>query len=421
MPKQTKPLTASEVENAKPQAKPYKLRDGGGLFLLVTPTGGKWWRLEYRRPTTGARNTLSLGTFPAVSLKQARQRREDARERLAEGIDPGEQRQATKDAGLERAANSLEVVTREYLAKKAIERTEGTARRALAWMEQHVFPHLGGRPIDEVEAPELLAVLQRLVKRGTLDSANRVRVELSGAFRYAIATGRAKRDPAYDLRDALPRHTKTHFAALTSPSEIADLLRAIESYQGDPLTLAALRLSPLLFQRPGELRGMEWSEVDLDAAEWRIPARRQKLKKAQKENPRTPDHVVFLSTQAVEILRELQPLSGGGRYVFPSRLTPARPMSENTVRNALRRMGYDNSQQTAHGFRHMASTRLNEMSLWNADAIEAALSHKMQGVRGVYAGKAQFLDERRKMMQAWADYLDVLRTGSNVVPIRRAI
>lgn len=412
-------LTPSAVQNAKPQAKPYKLHDDRGLFLLVTPAGGKLWRFKYRRPATKSENLLALGAYPAVSLRKAREKREEARTLLADGIDPGAQRKATKAASAAAAANSLEVVTREYLAMRAGQRTAGTATRAQAWMEQHIFPLLGTRPMDDIEAPELLAVLQRMVKRGTVDSANRVRSELSAAFRYAIASGRAKRDPAHDLRDALPRHTKRHFASLTKPAEIADLLHAIDGYQGDPLTLAALKLSPLLFQRPGEIRAMEWAELDLDAAEWRIPAARQKLPRAQKENPRTPDHVVPLPVQAIAILCELQPLTGRSRYVFAGKLTPTRPMSENTVRNALRRMGYTNDQMTPHGFRHMASTRLNEMG-WNPDAIERALSHNVAGgsVRGTY-NQAQYMDERRRMAQAWADYLDGLRTGANVIPINR--
>lgn len=420
MPKPTRPLTPSEVQNAKAQGKPYALHDGGGLLLDVMPNGSKLWRFRYYRPGTNTRTMLSLGTFPAVPLRKARERREEARTLLADGVDPGEQRKAHKRATDARAVNSLEVVTREYLAKMAAQRTEGTAKRAQAWMEQHVFPKLGARPVAEVEAPELLEVLQRMVTRGTVDSANRVRVELSGVFRYAIATGRAKRDPAADLRGALPKHTKTHFASLTDAADIAGLLRAIDGYMGDPRTLAALKLAPMLFQRPGELREMEWQELDLDAAEWRIPAARQKLPKAQKENPRTPDHVVPLPPQAVAILRELHELTGRGRYVFSGLRSPARPMSENTVNAALRRMGYTSEQMTGHGFRHMASTRLNEMG-WNPDAVERQLSHRLAGgtVRNTYAGQAQFLAERRKMMQAWADYLDGLRTDANVIPIKR--
>ncbi len=419
MAKPIKPLNPSQVQNAKPKEAPYKLRDGNGLYLLVSPGGGKAWRHEYRRPVSGQRNTISLGTYPEVPLSRARERHAEARRLLAERCDPSDHRKAQREAHAARTANSLEVIAREYQAKKAKERTEGTAARAEAWMEQHVLPLIGARPIDEIDAPELLAVLQRMVKRGTVDSANRVRAELSGVFCYAIATGRAKRDPAHDLRHALPKHTKTHFASMTRPDDIADLLKAIDGYMGDPLTLAALKLSPMLFQRPGELRGMEWVEVNLDGAEWRIPAKRQKLPKAQKENPRTPDHVVPLPVQAVAILRELDELTGRGKYVFPGRVTPTRPMSENTVRSALRRLGYTNEQITPHGFRHTASSQLNELG-WNPDAIERQLSHRVAGgsVRATY-NQAEYLPERRELMQAWADRLDALRTGSNVVPIGR--
>lgn len=413
------PLSDTAIRKTKPADKPQKLRDGGGLYLLLRPDGARWWRFDYRRPVTGKRNTLSLGTYPAVGLADARERHAAARKLLADGIDPGAQRKAEKATDAERAANSLEALTREYQAKMASGRTEGTARRAQRWMEQHIFPLIGARPIAEVEAPELLAVLQRMVKRGTVDSANRIRVELSAVFRYAIATGRAKRDPAGDLRDALPRPAKSHFASLTDTADIAGLLRAIDAYTGDPRTLAALKLSPLLFQRPGELRAMEWAELDLGAAEWRIPAARQKLPKAMKENPRTPPHVVPLPAQAVAILRELEGLTGRDRFVFSGVRSTARPMSENTVNAALRRMGYTREQMTAHGFRHMASTRLNEMG-WNPDAVERQLSHRVSGgtIRGTY-NQAQYMDERRKMMQAWADYLDALREGGNVIPIRR--
>ena len=422
MPKHVVPLSPSQVANAKAKENPYKLRDGGGLFLLVEPSGAKGWRLDYRRPGTGTQNTLSLGTYPAVTLKRAREKREAARALRADGIDPGAERIAQKRAGNARAANSFEAVAREWLAVKSPEWIEETTKRATAWLENNVFPIIGKQPISELEfnAPVLLEVLQRMVKRGAVDSAHRVREHLGSVFRYAIATGRAKHDPVADLRGALPKAQGKNFAALTKPDDIAGLLRAIDGYQGSPVTRAALLLSPMVFQRPGEVRQAEWTNIELDAGEWRVPAPVQKLTKAQKENPRTPDHIVLLSTQAVSILRELQPLTGRGRYVFPGARDRNRPMSNNAVRSALRRLGYTGEEMTAHGFRHMASTRLNEMSMWNPDAIEAALSHKMPGVRGVYAGRATFLEERRRIMQAWADYLDGLRAGGNVVPIRKA-
>ena len=385
-------LSPSQVANTKAQAKPFKLHDERGLFLLVTPAGGKLWRFKYRRPSVGKENSLSLGSYPAVSLKRAREKRDEARALLADGIDPGAQRAAQKCAGEERAANSFEVVAREWLSVKSPEWMEETAKRATAWLENNVFPVIGKRPIVELEynAPALLDVLQRMVKRGAVDSAHRVREHMGSVFRYAIATGRAKHDPVADLRDALPKAQGKNFAALTKPDDIAALLHAIDGYQGSPVTRAALLLSPMVFQRPGEVRQAEWAHIDLDAAEWRVPAPVQKLTKAQKDSPRTPDHIVLLSSQAVALLREIQGLTGRGRYVFPGARDRDRPMSNNAVRSALRRLGYTGEEMTAHGFRHMASTRLHEMSLWNTDAIEAALSHKMQGIRGVYAGRAQW-------------------------------
>lgn len=411
-------LTATAIARTKPADTPVKLRDGGGLYLLIQPNGARWWRWDYRRPVTGKRNTLSLGTYPAVSLADARERHREARALLAAGADPGAQRKATKAADVARAANSLEVVARAYLAVKAGQRMPDTHARCVAWFETHVFPYLGGRPIAEIEALELLECLRRLERAGKLDTAERIRAELSAVFRYAIPLKLASSDPAHALRGALAKAHGRNFAAITAPDQIADLLHAIDGYTGDPVTLAALKLSPMLFQRPGELRQMEWAEVDMDAAEWRIPARKQKLTKAMKESPRTPDHVVPLPAQAVTILRDLHGLTGHRPFVFPGKASPkTRCMSENTVRQALRRLGYGNEQMTPHGFRHMASTRLNEMG-WNPDAIERQLSHKDGNkIRGTY-NQAQYLDERRKMMQAWTDYLDQLRTGSNVVPIR---
>lgn len=411
-------LTPSAVANAKPKEKAYKLADGGGLFLLVNPNGRRWWRWKYRRPDSGKENLLSLGVYPDVSLRQARERRDEARKLLADGIDPGVQREAQKQAGAERAANSFEAVAREWLEVKSGAWVEDHARKIRGWLEQHVFPHIGGTPIAELEAPEILSMLRRLVARGTLNTAGRVRETVGAVFRYGIATGRCVRNPAADLRDALPTPTKAHFASVTDPVAIGELLRAIDGYQGSPVTLAALKLAPMLFQRPGELRAAEWSEIDFDAAEWRIPAARQKLRKALKENPRTPDHVVPLPPQALLILRELHALTGRGRYLFPGVRTPTRPLSENTLNAALRRLGYSTEQMTGHGFRHMASTRLNELG-WNPDAIERQLAHRdRNAVRASY-NWAQYAEERTRMMAAWGDYLDALRTGANVVAIRK--
>lgn len=410
------PLTDSAIRNAKPGPKPVRLWDAGGLYLEVAPSGGRWWRLKFR--FAGKEKRLSLGTYPETGLKDARAKRDEARKLLDKGVDPSAARRAEKLTRVELAANSFEAVAREWLETKRGKWVPEHAAKVERWLTSHVFPHIGREPIATIEAPLLLATLRRLVNRGTLNTAGRVRETVGAVFRYAIATGRAARDPAADLRDALPTPSKRHFASLTDPTQVAELLRAIDGYQGEPGTLAALRLAPLLFQRPGELRAAEWSEFDLDAGEWRIPAARQKLKKAAKENPRTPPHIVPLSTQAVAILRDLQSLTGRGALVFPGLRTPKRPISENTLNAALRRLGYTKEQMTGHGFRHMASTRLNELG-WNPDAIERQLSHRDRNtIRGTY-NQAQYLEERRRMMQAWADYLDGLKAGADVMPIKR--
>lgn len=412
----SKRLTALAARKAEPREKPYKLAAGGGLYLEVMPTGAKYWRWKYRYGSKEKR--IALGVFPEISLALAGELRDEARAQLRNGVDPAAQRKLDKLANHLSAENTFAAIAREWLDTKAGEWVPEHTAKIRAWLENHVFPGIGDKPVAELEAPEVLSMLRRLVKRGTLNTAGRVRETVSAIFRYAVATGRAKRDPAADLRDALPRADARNFAAVTEPDDVAELLRVIDGYQGHPVTLAALRLAPLLFQRPGELRAMAWSEVDLEAAEWRIPASRRKVRKAAKENPRTPPHIVPLSTQAVKILRDLQKLTGNNHLVFPGVRTRHRPMSENTVNAALRRLGYTTEQMTGHGFRHMASTRLNELG-WNPDAIERQLSHRdRDSIRGTY-NLAQYMDERRRMMQAWADYLDTLKTGSNIVPIRK--
>ena len=411
----SKNLTAIAAAQAKPRAKKYKLAAGGGLYLEVMPNGSKYWRLKYRH--AGAEKRIALGVFPEVSLVDARRRRDDARGQMREGIDPAAQRKAVKLATVLTAETSFGAVAREWLETRAAEWMPTQLLKVTRWLELHVFPWIGAQPIAELEPPEVLAMLRRIVKRGTINTAGRVRETVSAIFRFAIATGRAKRDAAADLRDALPRSTAQHFGAITDAKKLGELLRAIEGFQGHPCTLAALRLAPLLFQRPGELRGMEWNELDFEAAEWRIPASRRKLRKATKENPRTPPHIVPLSSHAIAILRDLHALTGSGRFVFPGIRDGRRPMSNNTVNAALRRLGYTTEEVTGHGFRHTASTMLNELG-WNPDAIERQLSHKdRDSIRGTY-NLAEYMAERRKMMRAWANHLDGLRTGAAVVPIR---
>lgn len=409
MPRAVPPLTDPAIRKAKPGPKPYKLRDGGGLYLLLNPDGSRWWRWDYRRPVTGKRNTLSLGTYPDVSLKAARDRHAEARRLLAAGIDPGEHRKAEKVAGAERAANSFEVVAREWLGKQNW--VESYRCKVVAWMVNDVFPWIGGRPVAELAAPDFLRVARRIEERGAIESAHRIMQNCGQVMRYAVATGRADRNPVADLRGALAPPAERHHAAITDPRELGGLLRAIDAYSGDATTRAALRLAPLVFVRPGELRHAEWSEINLDAAEWNIPAHKMKMREP---------HLVPLSSQAVAILRDLQPLTGHRQYVFPGGRSPKRPLSDNALTAALRRMGFSKETMTAHGFRATARTLLDEVLGWRPDLIEHQLAHAVRDPNGRAYNRTSHLPERRKMMQAWADYLDALRadTGNIVVPFK---
>lgn len=397
-------LTDSAVRNAKAREKPYKLSAGGGLYLLINPTGSRWWRLKFR--VGGKEKLLSLGVYPDISLKVARDRRDEARRLLASGVDPSAHRKAEKVAD----ADSFEAVAREWFAKFSVNWAPSHSEKVLRRLEVDLFPWLGSRPVRSITAPELLSCLRRIEARGALDTAHRAHQNCGQVMRYAIATGRAERDPAADLRGALPPVTGGHFATITEPVKVGALLRAIDGYAGTLIARNALKLAPLVFVRPGELRQAEWSEIDLDASEWRIPAERMKARVL---------HIVPLARQAVEVLRELQPLTGSGRYVFPSARSIDRPMSENTVLAALRRLGYPTGHMTGHGFRAMASTLLNEQG-WGRDAIERQLAHgERDEVRAAY-NYAEYLPERRQMMQSWADHLDSLRVGNNVVPLKRS-
>ncbi|GAC1622236.1 MAG: tyrosine-type recombinase/integrase [Nevskia sp.] len=399
------PLKDTEVKNAKlePGKSLAKLQDGKGMYLLVNGSG-KYWRMNYRHG--GKRKTLALGVYPDVTLKIAREKCDAARKQLSASIDPGEARKAAKVS--QAGADSFEAIAREWLAQTSAKRTAKTNDTIRTRMEADLLPWLGQRPVAEIKAPELLATLRRVEARGSLIVAKRLRQVAGQIIRYAIATGRADRDPSGDLRGALKSPgAERHHAALTSPADVGALMRALDGYQGHFATRCALQLSPLVFVRPGELRAAEWAEIDLDGGEWRIPASRMKMGNA---------HIVPLSQQAVAILRELQPLTGRGRYVFPSVRTWARPMSNNTVNAGLRRIGYTGDQMTAHGFRAMARTLLAERG-WKPDAIERQLAHKASGPLGAAYDRAQFLDERHKMMQAWADYLDGLKRGAEVIPL----
>lgn len=397
------PLTDTAIRNAKPAAKPFKVADGGGLTLLVNPDGSKWWRLRYR--ISGREKMLSLGVYPDVSLKQARERRDEARKLKADGVDPSAERRSTKAS----QANTFEAIATEWLDMQKSDMAEATYDKAKGVFENLIFPFLGKRPIKEINAADLLPVLKRIEERGNNETAHRTKQRCGQVFRYAIATNRAEQDPTYALRGALAPVVSTHHAAITDPQGIAALLRAIDGYQGHPVTECALKLAPLVFVRPGELRGAEWVEFSLDEAVWRIPGHRMKMGEA---------HVVPLSAQAVQLLRDIEPLTGGGKYVFPSIRSSGRPMSNNTVNAALRRLGYTSEQMTGHGFRALASTSLNEQG-WHPDLIELQLAHAERNkIRAAY-NRAQRIAERTKMMQAWANYLDGLRAGAVILPIKR--
>jgi integrase len=406
------PLNDTAIRQAKPGSRPIKLFDGGGMFLLLSPSGSRWWRFKYR--VDGSEKLLSLGVYPDVSLKLARERRDEARRLLATGVDPCAKRQAEK---LSRA-DTFEAIAREWLALQA-KPDARNKRPALAaatldkavWMfEKLMFPYLGARPISKITVPELLKVLRRIEVRGKHETCHRTKQRCGQVFRYAIATGRAERDITADLRGALAPIVSRNRAAITDPNRIGELLRAIDGYRGQRTTEFALKLAPLVFVRPLELRAAEWSEFDLNRAEWRISAERMKMGE---------EHVVPLSRQALEILRDVQPLTGDGRYVFPSLRSHSRPMSNNAITAALRRMGYGSDEMTWHGFRSLASTCLNEQG-WHPDLIELQLAHADRNkVRAAY-NRAQRLQERRRMMQTWADYLDGLRASTKVTSIGQA-
>ena len=390
------PLTDTAIRNAKPKEKQYKLSDQKGLYLLVK-TAGKYFRFDYR--FAGKRKTLALGVYPDVKLADARQRHDEARKMLQNGVDPAQHRKETKTVQKEQAANSFEALAREWFTKNKHIWTEGHSKTIIRRLEFNIFPWLGTQPIASITAPELLSALRRIESRGALETAHRVKQICGQVFRYAIATGRAERDPSGDLRGALPPTKTRHMAAITDPKQVGELLRAIDSYEGHFITKCALQLAPLLFVRPGELRQAEWHEISFENADWKIPAEKMKM--------RSP-HIIPLATQAVVTLREIEALTGGGRYIFPSLRTAERPMSNNTILAALRRMGYAKEEMSGHGFRAMASTILHEQG-WPSDVIERQLAHaEANSIKAAY-NYAQHLPERRRMMQAWADYLDKLR------------
>ena len=395
-------LTDTAIRNAKPADKPYKVTDSQGLYLLVNPRGSKLWRIKYR--IDGVERKLSLGAYPEITLAEARAARDAARRQLAHAIDPNvAKRQARIEASI-RASNSFASVAEELIEKKAREGLAEPTLEKMRWFVKLMGADFGKRPVTDITPQELLHELQKHERRGRLETANLLRAFASRVFRFAVATARAERDPAQLLIGALTTPRVKHFAAIIDPNEFGALLRAIEDYQGDPAVMYALKLTPHVFQRPGELRQMEWAEVNFDKAVWTIPVTKMKMRQP---------HSVPLSRQALAILQAMRSLSGSGRYVFPSIRTRARPISENTINAALRRMGYSKEQMTAHGFRTSASSLLNESGKWNPDAIERALAHMVAGsVRRIY-NQSAYWAERVEMAQWWSDYLDELRDGGN--------
>jgi integrase len=391
-------LTDTAIRNAKPRSKPYKIYAGDGLFLLVTPNGGKWWRFKFR--VKGKEKLLSLGTYPDIGLKLAKERCMQSRKDMDNGIDPALNRKAIKFAPPDDAANSFETVAREWIEKRKAVWTENHSSKIIRRFELDVFPWIGKRPINEIRPPELLLVLRRIEKRGAVDTAHRALQNCGQIFRYAVATGRAERDYAADLRGALAPAKEGHFAAITEPKAIGALLRAIDDYHGNHITKYAMQLAPLVFVRPGELRNAKWQEIDFDTATWEIPAERMKMRQA---------HIVPLSRQALRILEELKALTGEGAYLFPSARTSKRPMSDNAILSAFRRMGIDKSEMTGHGFRAMARTVLDEVLHFRPDYIEHQLAHAVRDPNGRAYNRTAHFPERRKMMQDWAEYLGKLK------------
>ncbi len=398
------PLSDAKVRAAKPKDKSYKFYDMDGLFLFVTPQGGKLWRFKYR--FDGKEKLLAFGTYPEISLSDARELRDKARKQIANGVDPSELKKTMK-IKIVQETETFKAIALEWFVKFQHTWTPGYAVTMNSRLERDLFPWIGTRPIKDIKAPELLAVIRRVENRGALETAHRIRTIAGQIFRYAVATGRAERDPSGDLKGALPQPAENHHAAIIDPKEVAPLLRAIDDYRGHFIVKCALRLAPLFFVRPGELRNAEWQEIDFDTGTWSIPAHKMKMKQA---------HIVPLCSQAIEILKELQQFTGTSRYVFPSGRSFARPMSNNALLAALRRMGYSKEEMTPHGFRAMARTILDEVLQIRPDYIEHQLAHAVKDPNGRAYNRTAHLEARRDMMQLWADYLDGLKQGAQVVP-----
>jgi integrase len=409
-------LTDIGIKKIKPREKTFKLFDGGGLYIQIEPTGGKLWRYKYR--FDGKEKRLAFGKYPDVSLQEARKRHQEAREQLAQGIDPAAAKNAIKAAKEGRAANSFEVVAREWFETWKKDKTERHSGYTITRLEKNVFPYIGNMPVADIKAPEVLDVCRRMEKRGVLEMAHRVKVVISQVMRYATATGRADRDPCPDLRGALQTVQSQPLPSLTTPTEVAGLLKAIDSYKGTHIVQSALALAPLVFVRPGELRNAKWADIDIENAEWIFYYSKQRANIKVKRQL-----IVPLSRQTVAILKDLHPLTGDGTYVFPG-LRPGRPISDGTINKALRSMGYDTRTEiTGHGFRAMARTVIAERLHLDTQWIERQLSHKTSERLGESYDRTQYLDDRRQMMQTWADYLDGLKSGEpkKAISAKRAV
>ena len=391
-------LTATAVRQAKGQAKPVKLADGGGLYLLVKPDGHRYWRYDYRY--AGKRKTLALGVCPDISLADARKAHQQARETLAKDIDPGDAKRIERITRHLASADSFEAVATEWYESRLADKSDSYRDRTRRLLKNDLYPSLGARPISQITAAELLMALRKVEARGAVDMAHRAKQTAGQVFRYAVATGRAERDPSGDLLGALKSKVKKHYAAITEPVEVGKLLLAIDAFQGTPVVKTALQLSPLLFQRPGEIRGMEWAEINWHEERWEIPAEKMKMRQP---------HIVPLCTQAIDLLKELHRLTGRGRYVFPSARGGSRSLSENAVRVALRTMGYDNETMMPHGFRAMARTIMDEVLNYRVEWIEHQLAHAVKDANGRAYNRTAHLPQRKEMMQGWADYLGHLK------------
>ena len=402
-------LTDAKIKTAKPTDKDRKLSDGKGLFLLIKKTGGKYWRMKYR--IEGKEKLLAIGVYPDVTLATARKARDQARTLLAEGGDPMAHKKAVKSARNEAAANSFEVIAIEWMEKRGKKSDTGD-RRLVRILEKDLFPTRGKLAISHIKAPEVLQALRKIEGRGAIETAHKAKQAAGQIFRYAVATGRAERDPTGDLKGALQTRNTKHYASIIEPKEVGKLMLAIHAYQATPVVMAALRLAPLVFCRPGELRQLEWKEVDMEARQIELPA--EKMKKSE-------PLIIPLSNQAISILKEIQLHTGSGRFVFPNARSLSKPLSENGLRIALRTMGYTNDDMTVHGFRAMARTLLDEQLNFPVDWIEHQLAHAVRDVNGRAYNRTKHLSQRQKMMQTWAAYLDSLRLGlNNVVPFRAA-